>query len=60
MTTEENQETSRTEQLTITFPRGKQKLKAELLQRKQEDHLNVSAFMVSLLEKEFGYEAHFN
>ena len=48
----------RTEQLTITFPKKKKGLKAELLQRKKEDNLNVSSFMVSLIEKEFGIEEH--
>lgn len=44
----------RTEQLTITFPKSKLKVKRELLRLKEEDSMNVSAFIVSCLEKEFG------
>jgi len=45
----------RTQQLTITFPKQKQSLKNELMRLKEEDNLNVSSFMVSLLERELGF-----
>ena len=45
----------RTQQLTITFPKKKQGLKNELMRLKVEDNLNVSSYMVSLLERELGY-----
>tara|TARA_Y100000004_G_scaffold187148_1_gene239571 strand:- start:136 stop:291 length:156 start_codon:yes stop_codon:yes gene_type:complete len=46
----------RTQQLTITFPKTKTNLKNELMRLKKQDNLNVSSFMVSLLERELGYE----
>ena len=44
----------RTEQLTITFPKKKQSIKTELLRLKEEDNLNVSSYVVSLVERELG------
>lgn len=47
----------RTQQITITFPKKKLNLKNELMRLKQEDNLNVSSYVVSLVEKELGYSA---
>ena len=44
----------RTPQLTITFPRNKQSLKIELIRLKEEENLNLSSYMVALLEKDLG------
>jgi post-segregation antitoxin (ccd killing protein) len=44
----------KTPQLTITFPEDKTNIKKELMKRKKEEQINVSAFVVSCLEKEFG------
>ena len=46
----------RTQQITITFPKKKSGLKNELMKMKNEENLNVSSFVVSLVEKELGYE----
>ena len=40
----------RTQQLSITFPRKKQVLKEELLRMKEEENLNLSSYMVKLIE----------
>ena len=48
----------RTQQITITFPKKKSGLKNELMKMKDEENLNVSSFVVSLVEKELGYEFH--
>ncbi len=45
----------RTEQLTITFPKLKGKYKKELMRQKKEEHLNVSSYIVDLIEKDLGY-----
>lgn len=45
----------RTQQLTITFPKQKQSLKNELMRLKEEDNLNVSSYVVSLVERELGF-----
>jgi hypothetical protein len=45
----------RTQQLSITFPKKKTQYKEELMRMKNEENLNVSSFMVSLLERELGY-----
>ena len=45
----------RTQQLTITFPKTKAGLKNELLRLKEEDNLNVSSYVVSLVERELGF-----
>tara|TARA_Y100000004_G_C8685117_1_gene315005 strand:+ start:201 stop:380 length:180 start_codon:yes stop_codon:yes gene_type:complete len=53
----------RTEQITITFPKKKTKLKTELMRLKEEDNLNVSSFVLSLIEAELGgvgYSNKFN
>ena len=44
----------KTQQITITFPKDKQKLKEELMRQKKEECLNLSAFAVSCIEKEVG------
>tara|TARA_B100000427_G_scaffold71135_1_gene57339 strand:+ start:194 stop:340 length:147 start_codon:yes stop_codon:yes gene_type:complete len=44
----------RTQQLTITFPKKKVDLKADLLKLKEEDSLNISSFVVSCIEKQLG------
>ena len=44
----------RTEQITITFPKNKRKLKEELMRLKKEDNINVAAFTLSCIEKEIG------
>ena len=44
----------RTPQLTITFPRKKQSLKIELIRLKEEENLNLSSYMVALLERDLG------
>ena len=41
------------EQLTVTFPEGKGGIKKELLRMKDEDFLNVSAFIVKSIEEKF-------
>jgi|TARA_B100001758_G_C18404962_1_gene611461 hypothetical protein len=45
----------RTPQTSITYPKKKLWVKKELKRRVEEDCLNESAFIVSLLEREFGY-----
>jgi len=45
----------RTQQLSITFPKRKLLLKQELMRMKEEDNINVSSFLVSLLEREIGF-----
>jgi hypothetical protein len=47
----------RTQQLSITFPKKKEMLKQELMRMKEEDNLNVSSYLVSLLEKDIGWMA---
>ncbi len=44
----------RTQQLTITFPKKKSELKADLLKMKESDSLNISSFIVSCIEKQLG------
>ena len=44
----------RTEQITITFPKKKNKLRTELMRLKKQDHSNVSSFVISLIEAELG------
>jgi len=46
----------RTQQLSITFPKRKLLLKQELMRMKEEDNINVSSFLVSLLEREIGFQ----
>lgn len=45
----------RTQQLSITFPRKKQVLKKELLRMKEEENLNLSSYMVKLIENDIGF-----
>jgi len=45
----------RTQQLSITFPKKKLKLKEELLRMKQEESLNLSSYMVKLIENDIGF-----
>jgi hypothetical protein len=45
----------RTQQLSITFPRKKQILKEELLRMKEEENLNLSSYMVKLIENDIGF-----
>ena len=45
----------RTQQITITFPRKKIGLKNELMRLKEIDNLNLSSYVVSLVEGELGY-----
>lgn len=45
----------RTQQVSITFPKRKLLLKQELMRMKEEDNINVSSFLVSLLEREIGF-----
>lgn len=45
----------RTQQLTITFPKPKAHYKKELLRQKREEHLNISSYIVDLVEKDLGY-----
>ena len=45
----------RTQQLSITFPQKKQDLKAELLRMKEEENLNLSSYMVKLIENDIGF-----
>jgi len=45
----------RTQQLSITFPRKKQVLKEELLRMKEEENLNLSSYMVKLIENDIGF-----
>jgi hypothetical protein len=44
----------RTPQLTLTFPKKDKKYKEELIRMKEEEDLNVSAYIISCLKKEFG------
>lgn len=44
----------KTEQVTVTFPQHKLNLKRELERQKKQECLNVSAFIVSCVEKELG------
>jgi len=45
----------RTQQLSITFPRRKTQLKEELLRMKEEDNINLSSYMVKLIENDIGF-----
>jgi len=45
----------RTQQLSITFPRKKTQLKEELLRMKEEDNINLSSYMVKLIENDIGF-----
>ena len=45
----------RTQQLSITFPKKKPQYKQELMRMKNEENLNVSSYLVSLLEKDMGW-----
>jgi len=45
----------RTQQLSITFPKKKLQLKEELLRMKQEESLNLSSYMVKLIENDIGF-----
>ena len=45
----------RTQQLSITFPKKKQVLKEELLRMKEEENLNLSSYMVKLIENDIGF-----
>ena len=45
------------EQLTITFPKKKKQFKQELMKMKTEENLNISSFVVALIEKELGWVA---
>jgi hypothetical protein len=45
----------RTQQLSITFPRKKQVRKEELLRMKEEENLNLSSYMVKLIENDIGF-----
>ena len=45
----------RTQQLSITFPRKKEILKEELLRMKKEENLNLSSYMVKLIENDIGF-----
>ena len=47
----------KTPQLTLTFPEKKSKLRDDLLQMKEEDSLNLSAFIVSCIEDRMGVYA---
>jgi hypothetical protein len=44
----------RTPQLTLTFPKKDKKYKEELIRMKEEEDLNVSAYIISCLKKELG------
>ena len=45
----------RTPQLTLTFPKKDQKYKEELIRMKDEEDLNVSAFILTCVKKEMGF-----
>ena len=45
----------KTQQLSITFPRKKQVLKEELLRMKEEENLNLSSYMVKLIENDIAF-----
>jgi len=45
----------RTQQLSITFPKRKTQLKEELLRMKEEDNINLSSYMVKLIENDIGF-----
>lgn len=42
------------QQITITFPRKDIRYKDELLRMKENDNINVSAFIVSIIKNELG------
>jgi hypothetical protein len=44
----------KTPQYTVTFPQDKLHLKEELVRMKKEESLNISAFILSCIEKELG------
>lgn len=44
----------RTPQLTLTFPKKDQRYKEELVRMKEEEDLNVSAYILSCIKKEMG------
>ncbi len=48
----------RTPQLTITFPKKKTTLKSELIRLKEEDNLNVSSYVCSLIERDLGHYSY--
>jgi hypothetical protein len=45
----------RTPQLTLTFPKKDQKYKEELIRMKEQEDLNVSAYILSCIKNEMGY-----
>ena len=45
----------RTSQITVTFPEKKAMVKNELDRLKIVDNLNVSSYVVSLIENDLGY-----
>ena len=45
----------RTPQLTLTFPKRDQKYKEELIRMKEQEDLNVSAYILSCIKNEMGY-----
>ena len=44
----------RTPQLTITFPEKKLQLREDLFKMKEEDQINISAYVVSCIEDSLG------
>ena len=47
----------RSPQITITFPEKKVQLREDLLKLKEEDNLNLSAYVVSCIEDRMGVYA---
>jgi len=47
----------RSPQITITFPEKKVQLREDLLKMKEEDSLNLSAYVVSCIEDRMGVYA---
>jgi hypothetical protein len=45
----------RTPQLTLTFPQKDLKYREELIRMKEEEDLNVSAYILSCIKKEMGF-----
>ena len=48
------------QQITITFPKHKVQYKKELMRMKTEEQTNISAYVLTCIEKELGYVEKIN
>ena len=47
----------KSEQISVTFPQKKKQYKEELIRMRDQDNINISSYVVALLEKELGWIA---